>query len=245
MVRKKTDLTNRSFGRLRVIKETDKPKDVKTKGRYWLCECRCGSKKKVLQRSLTSGNTKSCGCLQDESRKETSTAKDLKGEKFGRLTVLEKVATDERMDGKHAKWRCVCDCGNERTVASNSLIRGTTKSCGCLQKEIARERLAKNGVQADADMFRDAKDKGTETYIRKFVKEGTNLKNLDHALAKNNTSGVKGVYWDKSRNMWMAAIQFRKESIYLGRFKSKQDAINARKEAEKKYFDPIIEKYNK
>lgn len=55
---------------------------------------------------------------------------DLKGNKYGRLTVIEKY-------GKFTptKWKCKCDCGNECIVIGNNLKRGFTKSCGCMQKE--------------------------------------------------------------------------------------------------------------
>lgn len=60
---------------------------------------------------------------------------------------------------------------------------------------------------------------------------------------KTNTSGVTGVTWDKSRQKWLAQIVFKGEHKFLGRFGDKEDAIQARKEAEEKYFKPIIEKY--
>lgn len=47
----------------------------------------------------------------------------LPGDKFGRLTLLEK------MDGY--KWRCRCECGTERIVRSCHLVTGHTQSCGC------------------------------------------------------------------------------------------------------------------
>lgn len=60
--------------------------------------------------------------------------KNLKGKKFGRLTVLIENGRD-KCGG--AKWECLCDCGNIVTVRSNDLQRVQgTKSCGCLQAEI-------------------------------------------------------------------------------------------------------------
>lgn len=64
-------------------------------------------------------------------------AKDLTGQKFGRLTVLEKTEPFRCRDGKVqcAGWKCRCDCGNEVRIRSNSLLMGVTKSCGCLNRE--------------------------------------------------------------------------------------------------------------
>lgn len=57
--------------------------------------------------------------------------KDLTGQKFGRLTVIE----FSHCDGKHSFWKCMCECGNITIVRRNSLIKGATKSCGCYKKE--------------------------------------------------------------------------------------------------------------
>ena len=62
---------------------------------------------------------------------------DLTGQRFGRLVVLQRVGNTN--DG-HAKWLCQCDCGNTTEVASNVLKKGNTKSCGCLNKEVASEK---------------------------------------------------------------------------------------------------------
>ena len=51
----------------------------------------------------------------------------------------------------------------------------------------------------------------------------------------DNTSGVKGVNWNKSKERWQAYITIDKKYIYLGTFKNKDDAIKARNEAEEKY----------
>lgn len=64
---------------------------------------------------------------------------DLTGQRFGRLVAIEK----ERTVGGRAFWKCKCDCGEEKTVSSNHLRMGTVQSCGCLNAELCRERIAK------------------------------------------------------------------------------------------------------
>lgn len=54
---------------------------------------------------------------------------NLKGKKFGKLTVLEKAGVD---NSRYVIWKCKCDCGNETIVRSSHLVRGDTKSCGCI-----------------------------------------------------------------------------------------------------------------
>ena len=58
--------------------------------------------------------------------------KDLTGQRFGRLLCKSQAGKNKRGD---ILWECVCDCGNTCFVASTSLKRGRTKSCGCLRNE--------------------------------------------------------------------------------------------------------------
>ncbi|AUE23479.1 HNH endonuclease [Escherichia phage vB_EcoS_HSE2] len=68
--------------------------------------------------------------------------------------------------------------------------------------------------------------------LRKTTRK-ENSRNL--SLARNNTSGVTGVRFDKSRGKWRAEIKVKKRVIHLGRFETIDDAIAARKAAEVKY----------
>ena len=65
----------------------------------------------------------------------------------------------------------------------------------------------------------------------------TNSQNLmNRHLQKNNTSGVTGVSWHKQSNKWEAYIKVNQKMIHLGHYAVKEDAISARKMAERKYF---------
>lgn len=72
--------------------------------------------------------------------------KYLTGQKFGRLTVIDREGSDKH---KNATWNCVCDCGNEKIVTSISLKSGNTKSCGCIFKEqiIARNKCMQKSIE--------------------------------------------------------------------------------------------------
>lgn len=65
------------------------------------------------------------------------------------------------------------------------------------------------------------------------VSQAENLKN--QRMRGDNTSGVLGVCWDKSRNKWKAQINVDGKNKGLGRYDSKDDAIKARMEADVKY----------
>lgn len=53
---------------------------------------------------------------------------------------------------------------------------------------------------------------------------------------QSNTTGTKGVYWHKRLQKWTAAIQINKKLLHLGVFEDKNEAIKARKIAEKRIF---------
>lgn len=58
-------------------------------------------------------------------------ALDLTGQKFGRLTVIERVG----IKNSKVMWRCKCDCGNYTETSTSSLRKGDSRSCGCLRRE--------------------------------------------------------------------------------------------------------------
>ena len=53
---------------------------------------------------------------------------NLIGQKYGMLTVIAQAESSAK---GHRRWKCLCDCGNERVVLGSNLKRGTTVSCGC------------------------------------------------------------------------------------------------------------------
>lgn len=73
---------------------------------------------------------------------------------------------------------------------------------------------------------------------------GTNLGRIKNKkIQKNNTSGCTGVSFHVRKGLWYARISFRGKNYNLGYFDNIQDAIFARKQAEKMTFDEFV-KYN-
>ncbi len=126
----KSDLTGRRFGRLTALGPAENA------GNYavWRCRCDCGSETVVAAPNLTSGRTRSCGCL----KRELNDARrlDLTGRKFGRLTALGPAENI----GKDTAWNCRCDCGNEVVAKTVNLTSGSTRSCGCLVRDARKTR---------------------------------------------------------------------------------------------------------
>lgn len=86
-------------------------------------------------------------------------AKDLVGQKFNRLTVIERALNTK---SGNARWKCICECGNITVVQSYKLRKGITKSCGCLVVETMKERQSKENsltIQGNKVIALDANNK--------------------------------------------------------------------------------------
>jgi hypothetical protein len=57
---------------------------------------------------------------------------DLTGQKFGRLTVIERAYPNTK--NNRIKWLCKCECGKEKSIRAEDLRSGAIKSCGCLKR---------------------------------------------------------------------------------------------------------------
>jgi hypothetical protein len=66
------------------------------------------------------------------------------GRVFGRLKVIE----FSHVAKNHVTcWKCVCDCGKIGTFRRDGLMKGTTKSCGCLLRESVSLRMKGNKIR--------------------------------------------------------------------------------------------------
>ena len=109
----------------------------------WVCECECGNQLSVWGKSLKNGNTRSCGCLNNELRVERiqklleTQRVDLAGEQSGLLTVIRKATQEEVINRprQHSYWYCLCECGNHHIVETSDFKRGKVQSCGCMNSK--------------------------------------------------------------------------------------------------------------
>jgi hypothetical protein len=71
---------------------------------------------------------------------------DVVGKKFGRLTVVSEAEPRRYASGASSRMvMCQCECGTIKPVLVSSLIRGGTKSCGCLLSEVSKAKQTKHG----------------------------------------------------------------------------------------------------
>lgn len=232
----------------------------------WKCRCDCGKEFLVDARELKTGLVQSCGCEPSAGQN----IKNLTGMRFGKLTVLGKSgnrakdrnplwlcrcdcgkeveATKRKLvtgnlsscgcgrkpplkgwigkrfgrvvvleyagkENDRHMWRCRCDCGREFTANQSNLQDGQTTSCGCKQKERTGLHFA----------------------------EGTFVEGIQsQTISRANTSGVRGVYFNKRRGKWVAQIMFKGKCYYLGGYDKLEDAAKARARGEE-MFDDFLE----
>lgn len=101
---------------------------------------------------------------------------NLSGKKYNRLLVIEQDEDYVSPKGhRERKWKCKCDCRNPNliSVRERYLKSGHTKSCGCLQKDVAKANFIKRNIyNLDGDCGICYLSNGTEV---KFDKEDYDL----------------------------------------------------------------------
>lgn len=186
--------------------------ESKSGQRRWMCQCDCGGTNIVTTGNLNSGHTTNCGCKKSP---------DLTGRVFGKLTVIGR--SDRRNPrGKRTTpmWECRCECGNITYKATDTLTNPDESMCqeckGRIGAEIARQSAGFVG--------------GTQI---------SRIKNM--TLIATNTSGCRGVYYDKRNNKYRARLKFKGKIMNFGSYRNFEDAVAARKAAEQEYFGAFLE----
>lgn len=233
MVKVKEDLTGKTFGRLLVLERADDCIDSRGWHRLcWKCKCTCKNQTilNVLDRSLKTGNTRSCGCLHKEQLVERS-KKQFK--KYNDYEVQEDYVIMYTTKGEpfyidlEDFWRVkdICWCKN-----NNGYLTGKdTKS----HKTVLLHRYimnCPNGFDVDHLKPKTEYDNRKSNLVIK-----TRVQNQWNKNKPNSQSGVMGVCWHKAYSKWRSRIVINGKEIHLGYFENLEDAIKARKEAEEKY----------
>lgn len=199
----------------------------------WHCRCDCGNESDVSYSSLRRGDSKSCGCLNQEkiheSKHKITCIYDLTGEygigytSKGDEFWFDKEDYDIIKDYswfKHHKY--------------------FTASVPMTNKKIFLHRLIMGLADSEYDYKIDVDHIVTEN---KFDNRKSNLRivtksqnNINKIIQRNNTSGCSGVTYHTRDNVWEVTINIDGKRKYIGRFNNKQDAIDKRKWAEDYYY---------
>lgn len=232
MVKVKKDLTNKLFGKWKVLSQTDDYIDKNNKHyARWLCECQCEKHtiRKVLGKDLKNGKSSSCGCeqikatqLNGKANKKYNTY-DLTGEYGIGYTSKGEEFWFDLEDYDLIKDYC-WHINSDGYVTSNTF--NTSK----------RKTVLIHNIIKQTQLFVDHKNH-KKFDNRKFnLREATNSQNcMNHKLKSNNTSGVTGVHWDKKSNKWHSKIGVNNKEISLGFYNDFEEAVKIRKQAEERY----------
>ena len=241
------DLTGQRFSELTVIKRaTDYILPCGKPQTMWECECSCGRKIITRALQLKNGESKSCGHLQREIVGKMS--KDRKG--YNEYDLSGEYGVGYANDGKefyfdlddydkikNHHWYISNIDGYVKAVKENGEI--TNIGLHRLIMNVLGDDWKK--VQVDhihGDQTRNDNRKSNLRVVN-VSQNGMNKKRQS-----NNTSGVTGVSLNKNKTKWRARIKINGKEKNLGEFINFEDAVNARKDAEKKYFGEYAYDYS-
>ncbi len=219
------DITNQRFGRLVAKQYMGKDKNNQS---LWLCKCDCIENNEIITNIhyLTSGDTKSCGCLKKEQlieRNKKYNTYDLSGEYgIGYLNNNEEFYFDleDYNKIKNYYWQ----------ISTNGYIYNRTS-----EEYILLHRLILNlSIEELTGDHIDLNRKNNRKYNLRICSMQEN--SFNRGLYKNNTSGVTGVFWDGRIDKWTAQIKYNYKNIILGYYDDFNEAVEVRKQAEEEYF---------
>ena len=219
------DLTGKRFGRLTVIEIAE---DISGKKKKWLCKCDCGNETIIQSGNLTSGHAKSCGCLQLErvsGQRKMNEYEITDGCAKVKLGDIDYMLCDiedwEKLKNHH--WR----------INSGGYVASKTREEG----DFLFHKKVTNTKNEIVDHINRNKLDNRKCNLR-ITNQKVN--GINSKLNSRNTSGYKGVRLNK-HGSWVASITVNRKNIYLGSYKTKDEAIKAREAGEEKYYKPLLE----
>ncbi len=212
-------MINERFNRLTVLSEAP---DSTSKHRKWSCICDCGGTKNARQDHLKKGLVGSCGCLQKE-RTRLAVRKPNRFEIKDDHVVVYANNTGSEFYVDLDDWPKVSEHGwyeNDKGYL-----------CSRVDGKIAR--LHRLIMCPEDGILVDHKDMSPANNRRSNLRLCTNSQNLmNKSESSNNKSGMRGVFWVDRHRKWVARIQQK----HIGYFAKFEDAVTARKKAEKELF---------
>lgn len=215
------DIIGKKFGRLTVLEVLP----FSNKGRkFCRCKCECENETIVRMDLLKRNHTRSCGCLQRESAISMG-----KLNKKGSNPIEEKEDyIIMKIESKGKIYDCLIDkddyekIKNYRwSVVANDYIESKAfPKCTLLHRYI---------MDCPENLYVDHINHNTFDNRRCNLRICTNSQN-------NMNKNSKGVSFRKEYNRYRAYITKDRKQHYLGSFKTEEEAKEARRQAEIKYF---------
>lgn len=192
--------------------------------RRCLFKCHCGKEFVASPIKVKSNHTTSCGCNLILMIKNVNLQH---GKTYSRLWNLWAAIKNRTMNKNQAAY---VNYGAKGIKMHKEWINDFTKFetyCKTLDgwddKSLSIDRINNNGNYEPGNL--------------RFTTR--KIQSLNQGMKKNNTSGTKGVSYDKHHEQWQAYIYIDREKYTLYRGRSKSEAIRIRKKFEKKYFKEL------
>lgn len=224
------DMTGQRFGRLVVIGLAEP--HISPNGRKrnrWTCICDCGKKTVAYRDNLLSGAKVSCGCRQDEIRR-VENRKYNEYEFFNDICVGTLTNTNEKffiskLSFDKIKNYCWLKSSTGYVVSKNingdGLIYLHRMIFDKIPQGMVIDHIDGNKLNNTIDNLR-------------ICSQLNNMQNVKTKMVDNTMAGVSYIKKLKT-NPWRAQITYNGKHIHLGYFHTKEEAVIARREAEKIY----------
>lgn len=209
------NISNQRFGNLVAIRKTN---EKYHKNSVWECLCDCGNVKNISIHLLKTKHTTTCGHCNNK------------------WIILENVCecVVKQKSGKDMKFMIDKEDYNKVKeyswyIENNGYVRGKVNN-----KKVSLHRFildVPENMVVDHINHNPLDNRRSELRICKITENMMNK-----VIYSNNKSGIKGVYYYKWSNKWVATIKFNRQKVHLGYFKTKEEAIETRKKAEEKYY---------
>lgn len=224
---KAKDLTGQRFGRWTVVGKEGEYRQGST---WWYCDCDCGTKNAIVSGcNLNKGHSNSCGCYRKEfmsTQKKKYNTYNLTGKYGIGYTQKDEPFYFDLEDYDKIKEYCWF-YSKSGYIESNETNKGENR------KHVSMHRLVMNAKVDDCvdhifHIIYDNRKSGL-----RITTQSQN--SMNQVLRINNTSGVKGVSWDKNKNKWIMQICVRGNNI-VKQFTNKEDTIKCRSNMDREYF---------
>ena len=209
-----SDLINKQIGVLKVIRKIDKPNSHEA---YWECECIvCGWKRICSSGNLKTNKYSKCNCNR------------LKPNIYEECDHYYKVFINKD-DNRYF----LIDKEDYNIVIQYKW--GIDHDGYIINKDIKLHNLVYNQEIPDGYILDHINGNPCDNRKSNLRLSTHSQNSCNQKINSNNTSGHKGVWFDKKHNKWCASIKVNKKNNWLGRFDMYDDAVKAREKAEQKY----------